>query len=180
MPFRYLYLKCHTLFFTGVKDLEVIVESSATVLLQPTHTYNSTAASTGRRPFAAARTLQIIMATRSAWHSTQPHTSIATAMYWERLCYWGGGVISFKPPMKGCSTSGTRTVPSSCWKFSRMATISRGTAHAVALSVCTYCVGDRFGGFCVALAPFCSAGGGKGLLPKHQVSVTGERSLSQR
>ncbi len=37
--------------------------------------------------------------------------------------------------MKGRRTSGTTTDPSSCWLFSRIATIMRGTAHAVALSV---------------------------------------------
>lgn len=37
--------------------------------------------------------------------------------------------------MYGLKTSGTTTDPSSCWLFSRMATIKRGTAAAVALRV---------------------------------------------
>ncbi len=41
------------------------------------------------------------------------------------------------PPRYGRSGTGTTTLPSSCWKFSKMDTIMRGTAHAVALSVCT-------------------------------------------
>jgi hypothetical protein len=44
------------------------------------------------------------------------------------------------PPRYGCNTSGTTTLPSACWKFSNIATIMRGTAHAVAFSVCTYAV----------------------------------------
>lgn len=41
------------------------------------------------------------------------------------------------PPRYGRRGTGTTTLPSSCWKFSKMDTIIRGTAHAVALSVCT-------------------------------------------
>ena len=41
------------------------------------------------------------------------------------------------PPMYGCRGSGIATVPSSRWKFSRIARIMRGTAHAVAFRVCT-------------------------------------------
>eukprot|EP00955_Chlamydomonas_euryale_P059966 357555-Chlamydomonas_euryale.AAC.3 len=48
-----------------------------------------------------------------------------------------GAAMTCMPPMNGRSTSGTTTLPSACWKFSRMATMSRGTAHAVALRVCT-------------------------------------------
>ena len=55
-----------------------------------------------------------------------------------------GGKMTDCPPMNGCRTLGTRTVPSSCWKFSRMATIMRGTAHAVALRVCTNSVATFF------------------------------------
>ena len=40
-----------------------------------------------------------------------------------------------RPPRYGRSTSGTRTEPSACWWFSRIATIVRGTAHSVPLSV---------------------------------------------
>lgn len=43
--------------------------------------------------------------------------------------------------MYGLRASGTTTLPSACWKFSKMATIMRGTAHAVALRVCTNSVG---------------------------------------
>ena len=52
-----------------------------------------------------------------------------------------GGLMTSKPPMNGRSASGTVTLPSAPWKFSRIATTSRGTAAAVAFSVCTYCVG---------------------------------------
>ena len=38
-----------------------------------------------------------------------------------------------RPPMNGCSGSGTFTLPSSFWKFSKIAMIILGTAHAVAL-----------------------------------------------
>ena len=40
-------------------------------------------------------------------------------------------------PMNGRSTSGTITLPSSCWYCSRMATTVRPTASAEPLSVCT-------------------------------------------
>lgn len=41
------------------------------------------------------------------------------------------------PPMYGRSTSGTTTVPSACWLFSRMAMTMRGSARPEPLSVCT-------------------------------------------
>ena len=40
------------------------------------------------------------------------------------------------PPIKGRRGSGMMTEPSSCWLFSRIAIIIRGTAHAVAFKVC--------------------------------------------
>src|SRR5690606_38796949 len=45
------------------------------------------------------------------------------------------GSRSSRPPRSGRSTSGTRTDPSACWWFSRIATMVRGTAHRVPLSV---------------------------------------------
>lgn len=57
------------------------------------------------------------------------------------LVYWlAGGRITSNPPIYGLNTSGTITLPSACWKFSKIATIIRGTAQAVALSVCTNAV----------------------------------------
>ena len=49
--------------------------------------------------------------------------------------------IRLWPAIYGCNTWGICTVPSSCWKFSSIATIMRGAAHAVAFSVCTNSVG---------------------------------------
>lgn len=45
------------------------------------------------------------------------------------------GSRNSRPPRYGRSTWGTRTLPSACWWFSRMATIVRGTAHRVPFSV---------------------------------------------
>ena len=56
-----------------------------------------------------------------------------------------GGLMTSRPPMNGCSASGTVTLPSASWKFSRIATTRRGTAAAVAFSVCTYCVATFLG-----------------------------------
>ena len=53
--------------------------------------------------------------------------------------------MTSRPPMNGRSASGTVTLPSASWKFSRIATTRRGTAAAVAFSVCTYCVGTFLG-----------------------------------
>ena len=78
--------------------------------------------------------------------------------------------------MNGRNTSGTVTLPSASWKFSKIATTNRGTAAAVALSVCTNCVGIFFVGPPFFLPPFVavvlsevdglslsiSAGGGEG------------------
>ena len=64
------------------------------------------------------------------------HTVVANAS--------DGGVMTSMPPMKGRSASGTVTLPSASWQFSRIATTSRGTAAAVAFSVCKYCVGAFF------------------------------------
>ncbi len=44
--------------------------------------------------------------------------------------------MTVTPPMYGTSTSGTRTVPSACWKFSRMAATVRPTARPDPFSVC--------------------------------------------
>jgi hypothetical protein len=46
-------------------------------------------------------------------------------------------VILSAPPMYGRSTSGMTTLPSSCWKFSRMATTVRPTASPEPFRVCT-------------------------------------------
>ena len=59
--------------------------------------------------------------------------------------------MMLKPPRYGCKTWGTNMLPSSCWKFSKMATIMRGTAHAVPFSVCANLVGVFFCGLSVAL-----------------------------
>lgn len=58
-----------------------------------------------------------------------------------------GGWITDCPPMKGCRTSGMATLPSSRWKFSRIATTILGTAQAVAFNVCTNSVGTFFAFF---------------------------------
>ena len=57
---------------------------------------------------------------------------------------FGGGpakpyaaVISDKPPMYGRITSGKCTEPSSCWKFSRMPMMIRGSAKPDPFKVCT-------------------------------------------
>ena len=55
-----------------------------------------------------------------------------------------GAVITDMLPMNGRRASGITTLPSACWKFSKMATIMRGTAQAVAFRVCTNSVGTFF------------------------------------
>ena len=52
--------------------------------------------------------------------------------------------MTVMPAMYGRNATGISTVPSSRWKFSRIATIIRGTAHAVAFSVCANSVGTFF------------------------------------
>ncbi len=74
--------------------------------------------------------------------------------------------MTSRPPRYGRSTSGTTTLPSACWKFSRMAMTMRGTAHAVALSVWQNSVAPLRGGG--SSAPPSPAARGLGLRPAHE------------
>lgn len=73
------------------------------------------------------------------------------------------------PPMKGRRGSGMVTEPSSCWLFSRIAIIIRGTAHAVAFKVCT----NRGGGDKVfAFLPFwggCTGAAGAAAAGRYRI-----------
>lgn len=81
--------------------------------------------------------------------------------------YLGLGCINSSPPIKGLNGSGIMTEPSSCWLFSSMHTIIRGTAQAVAFNVWTNCGGARL---LLPFLGFVSAGSEeRNLIPRRRL-----------